>query len=443
MKGCLKHPSPVPSPPPFSPSSLTRKCVAFEADGSEKIFVADEWDRTPTEPTRKLTYQDLLELKEIQRSLPLANQPSDPILGTPERQYLSNVPIGLLPLLPQSDNTLNTTTNQPQRPPLTRTISSVSPTTNYNLGLTSLFFQRSLIASRSPSQSPSHSSSSSPQRTCQPPPPPNIAVAVAVAQRPKPNFAFLPLLDTPTPTPNSSTTPSELSTPLPSNSSSRSASPEPSDPIDPTESDCTDLTDLTSDTDASELDPPTPSLTNASLDSSPEPTFLQLPLVSSGRFNHYHGGDHGVKSRFAHFGPQDSYFSLYDGHNVDVDQRHHRPVLGKSQPHLNPLPTVKKPVRKRNVIVVNDMVIELDEGGDVDDEHDDEHDDECDKVNAVPALGVIGELDLDHRIPSLSIKNEPSPVLAKHGDCPTGFGSLHVPMSFKRREQGIYALHHS
>ena len=64
MKGCLKY-SPAPSPgvpeaqqPPSSSASCHHhKCVAFGADGSEEIYTADEWDRTPTEPARKLTYQ--------------------------------------------------------------------------------------------------------------------------------------------------------------------------------------------------------------------------------------------------------------------------------------------------------------------------------------------------------------------------------------------------
>ena len=43
--------------------------------------------------------RDLLELKEIQRSLPHANQPPDVITGRPGKQFLSAVPIVLLPLL--------------------------------------------------------------------------------------------------------------------------------------------------------------------------------------------------------------------------------------------------------------------------------------------------------------------------------------------------------
>ncbi|TEB20029.1 hypothetical protein FA13DRAFT_1592310, partial [Coprinellus micaceus] len=61
-----------------------------EADAClETVFVADEWDRTPTEPARKLSYQDLLELKEIQRSLPRANQPPDHLAGRAGKQYLT------------------------------------------------------------------------------------------------------------------------------------------------------------------------------------------------------------------------------------------------------------------------------------------------------------------------------------------------------------------
>lgn len=45
--------------------------------------------------------RDILELKEIQRSLPHAEQPAD--LIKPSSHYLSTVPIGLLPLLPTPD----------------------------------------------------------------------------------------------------------------------------------------------------------------------------------------------------------------------------------------------------------------------------------------------------------------------------------------------------
>lgn len=356
--------------------------------------------------------RDLMELKEIQRSLPLANQPPDPILGRPGRQYLSTVPIGLLPLLPQAETAAAT-----QAPP--RTTPHVSPT-NYNLGLTSLLLQRN-ITSRSRSPPSNH-------RQLQPS---NEKISNPMAQRPRSNFAFLPLLDTPT---------SSDTTPLPSNPSSRSASP-----------------DLPSDTDQS-LDPPTPSLTNASLDSSPmsrsssgspEPTFLQLPP------RHLSCGAERYR-----FGPRDSYFpDMDDDHSEHVVS--HRPGLesSKFQPqksihscdHARPVKPAEppKPARKRNVIVVNDVEIELD-----DDEEDNEQ---------APALAPATPDDLDLQLPKLSLYTTRNPSCSKNlkppetgtsvetkAPCSTtsdhlmqptnnedgGFG-LHMPLRFKRRLPSI------
>ena len=43
---------------PTQPHSQThRKCVAFCKEGTETVYPADEWDRTPAEPARKLSYQ--------------------------------------------------------------------------------------------------------------------------------------------------------------------------------------------------------------------------------------------------------------------------------------------------------------------------------------------------------------------------------------------------
>lgn len=54
MKGCLKTPLPC-----VDSSSQARKCkcVAFGAEGSEEVYPADVWDRTPSEPARRLSYQ--------------------------------------------------------------------------------------------------------------------------------------------------------------------------------------------------------------------------------------------------------------------------------------------------------------------------------------------------------------------------------------------------
>ncbi|KAJ7777137.1 hypothetical protein B0H16DRAFT_1226493, partial [Mycena metata] len=94
MKSCLKASS-LPGSPDVRNHSARRKCVVFNAEGTEEVHWADEWDRTPTEPATKLSYQELLELKEIQQSLPHAAQPAD---LRPGKQLLSTVPIALLPL---------------------------------------------------------------------------------------------------------------------------------------------------------------------------------------------------------------------------------------------------------------------------------------------------------------------------------------------------------
>ncbi|KAK0444722.1 hypothetical protein EV421DRAFT_1799239 [Armillaria borealis] len=66
--------------------------------------------KTPSEPAHSLSYQDMLELKAIQRTLPRANQLPDMYTGKPASQFLSKVPIGLLP---SASNELTTTYHHP------------------------------------------------------------------------------------------------------------------------------------------------------------------------------------------------------------------------------------------------------------------------------------------------------------------------------------------
>ncbi|GBE86308.1 hypothetical protein SCP_0901870 [Sparassis crispa] len=82
MKSCLKSPplSPEQSPPssPSGSGSPLRylrphphKTVSFcSEDCLEEVFVADEWDRSPAPVTPRLSYQDVLELKQLRLSLP-------------------------------------------------------------------------------------------------------------------------------------------------------------------------------------------------------------------------------------------------------------------------------------------------------------------------------------------------------------------------------------
>ncbi|KAH9933475.1 uncharacterized protein B0H18DRAFT_952006 [Fomitopsis serialis] len=76
MKSCLKSPSPPYSPYPSAPPSpgerpQLQKTVSFCADDDlEEVFEVDEWDRSPAPVTPKLSYEDVLELKQLRLSLP-------------------------------------------------------------------------------------------------------------------------------------------------------------------------------------------------------------------------------------------------------------------------------------------------------------------------------------------------------------------------------------
>ncbi|OCH96383.1 hypothetical protein OBBRIDRAFT_822369 [Obba rivulosa] len=93
MKSCLKTPPPTPdvsaTPTPSgsgraSPTQgecgcerapTLRKTVSFCDEELEEVHEADEWDRTPAPVTPKLSYQDVLELKQLRLSLPRAPPP--------------------------------------------------------------------------------------------------------------------------------------------------------------------------------------------------------------------------------------------------------------------------------------------------------------------------------------------------------------------------------
>ncbi|KAL4259512.1 hypothetical protein AB1N83_012037 [Pleurotus pulmonarius] len=397
MKGCLKYSSwtPMPSPglPPAPPCTPThssdacqsrRKCVVFSMSALEEIHVADEWDRTPTEPARNLSYSDMLELKEIQRSLPLADQPADPFTHKPGSQYLSHVPIKLLPLLPESSTCTipSSGASSTTQSPVSETPSPQLPTEQHFVVRPGRLFPHG-ISSRSASPSPANSRSSSPNRSMKPPfakPPPCILPLTdhttapkpasspssplgrvlppqmshlshlmpkkKVAPSPKRSFAFLPLLETPPST--ASNTPvatpihSELNSAVTSRANSTLSSPMPSLPNSPTIAlkaleESTPKHDVATHSHFSDFDganrafdPPTPSLTIASLDSSP-PT-----------------------SRASSISPQFAMRQLYDQTFADKDAKHsdgyfpHHPVTGDAFDYgvhnhspVEPLPAIR------------------------------------------------------------------------------------------------------
>jgi hypothetical protein len=64
MKSCLKSPSHSGSTTPCTLDSDTdegtcKKHVAFCEEGTEQVFQADEWDRTPMEIAQRLSYESV------------------------------------------------------------------------------------------------------------------------------------------------------------------------------------------------------------------------------------------------------------------------------------------------------------------------------------------------------------------------------------------------
>ncbi|KAH8103926.1 hypothetical protein BXZ70DRAFT_1005479 [Cristinia sonorae] len=180
MKSCLKHSPPAtpdlsqlntpegsrPGTPPPTPLAA-RKCVSWCGnEGLEEIFTADDWDRSPAPMAPKLSYQDILELKQLQLNLPRAPQLRPicrPTHGPPISRfaaapsltpskwknrddsrsnidsdilpYLDSVPIQLLPLLdtppttPQSSSPSPTPT--PLEPPKATDLETPPPASNH------------------------------------------------------------------------------------------------------------------------------------------------------------------------------------------------------------------------------------------------------------------------------------------------------------------------
>ncbi|KAH8831888.1 hypothetical protein DL96DRAFT_1459950 [Flagelloscypha sp. PMI_526] len=157
-KSCLKV-SPLPSRSATPDSDATpRKCVTWCSHMLEEVFEADDWDRTPHEPSKHLSYR-LLELKSIQRSLPYADQPPDPLTGKPGASRLNKVPLTLLPLLPAESSP------PPMSPPpsacsqspshmLSPTPTSPPNTRKFNIAFTPLMPSSSPCSENFPHSSP-------------------------------------------------------------------------------------------------------------------------------------------------------------------------------------------------------------------------------------------------------------------------------------------------
>ena len=157
----------------------------------------------------------MLELKEIQRSLPHATQPlDDPDLpelnarGVPRTHFLKTVPVGLVPLISPATSPTSRTESVTTTPPC-----KVSPPLKVESPLYHSPPSRpppsppstpppKVLVTVPPSQNPSPPKPISPpapivEPWVPPPPPPRLPYNIPIKPRPVPRFNFLPLLETP------------------------------------------------------------------------------------------------------------------------------------------------------------------------------------------------------------------------------------------------------
>ncbi|KAI0718067.1 hypothetical protein C8T65DRAFT_737583 [Cerioporus squamosus] len=319
-------------------SSCCRKTVSFCSDDElEQVFFVDEWDRTPAAMTPKLTYQDVLELKQLRVTLPYTPPPPPPrqpfttsapssskppfpvsrfastASHTPSKwknrsepadvdpqilPYLDAVPIRLLPLLPQSPTEPVPPSAPPELHPQTPT-PTASPET------------RPTIQSRdppelriepviSPSVSPPSPSNSLrrqgfaflPLLPVQDPPPipsPSAMPSAPIPPRRKLNMTFLPVNAVPEPEPSLST--EDVSAPkrtdddgeVGTSTSAPSSSPSSSVSRADQSPDADHLTSVRPLTHQTSLTPSTSSSSDASSSSpmSPPSPALPLPILSA------------------------------------------------------------------------------------------------------------------------------------------------------------------
>ncbi|KAG6333454.1 hypothetical protein ID866_5635 [Astraeus odoratus] len=384
IKSCLKSsPSSSGTSTPSSSGSVhphAKKHVAFCEDGTEEVYEADEWDRTPAEVTQRLSYEDVLELKMLQRELPRAEQPVDVLSSKPfANVFLSHVPIPLLPLNPTTESATSSPSATPprvmSRPSSPRELSRDScPTRGFNPPYPALpphsspcshTSQHTIPAQTRALHPDSHKPPSEPSiirphnvpvppppvppRTTHAPPPSSTTQVKSNLPPPKRIFSFVPLLDesshsrsvsrTPTPTPSAAATPSgtaspllgsPVSTPVPlalaealsassSTTSVSSRSSQTSHGSDP------DRFDIGYVSDCSITEASTPSLTTASLASSPP----ESPGMESHCFSdHERFGRH----RRIHGEDDDESFVLNLDMDADVDP------VDSYFPRMHPLP---------------------------------------------------------------------------------------------------------
>ncbi|CAE6455038.1 unnamed protein product [Rhizoctonia solani] len=95
-----------------SGSSGAAKSVTFSATNSQ-VFFADDWDRSAVEVVSKLSYSDVLELKQLS----LESLPSDRHASMGLSPLLSHVPLTLCPLTCEEPKNSNASTGSRAAPP--------------------------------------------------------------------------------------------------------------------------------------------------------------------------------------------------------------------------------------------------------------------------------------------------------------------------------------
>jgi hypothetical protein len=155
-------------------------------------------------------HRDMLELKEIQRSLPHAAQPLNdadlPELdarGIPRTHFLNTVPVGLVPLIsPTTSPTSHpeSVRTPPSRPKLETPPPPPSPHSHPPPSPPSTPPPKALATNPPPSlnrRKPPSPPACKDEPWVPPPPPPRLPYNIPIQPRPVPRFQFLPLLETP------------------------------------------------------------------------------------------------------------------------------------------------------------------------------------------------------------------------------------------------------
>ncbi|CAE6417994.1 unnamed protein product [Rhizoctonia solani] len=93
-------------------SSAVAKSVTFSATNSQ-VFFADDWDRSAVEVVSKLSYSDVLELKQLS----LESLPSDRHASMGLSPLLSHVPLTLCPLTCEEPKNYNTSSTESRAAP--------------------------------------------------------------------------------------------------------------------------------------------------------------------------------------------------------------------------------------------------------------------------------------------------------------------------------------